>query len=229
MGYRICQDCKQCEYIYHLGKSHRSMGADGGTLIKRHEIAPENTEKQQQSRTVEDCANQWTHCALSGEKLHDPVVSDARGNIYNKTSILKYLLGESSHDLPPNSEIKQLRDLVELHREIESGKWVEPMTGKDIEREGSSVEFAYLAECGHISTWEILRSSSSCPTCATSYTTPIVLNPRRAEATTHNSERIKELKEQNLSHSLRPTKRQASRKRRAASSPEPESAKLQKS
>lgn len=202
------------------------MGADGGTIIKRHEIAPENNEKRQESALVADSLNKWTHCALSGEKLNDPVVSDARGNIYNKTSILKYLLGESSHKLPTNSEIKQLRDVVELHREIESGKWIEPITEKDIEREGTSVEFAYLAECGHISTWEILKKSSSCPTCATSYTTAVVLNPRRAEATTHNSERIKELQEQDLSHSLRPTKRQISRKRRAAGSPE--AAKLQR-
>lgn len=188
------------------------MGADGGSIIKRYELVPELDQKRS-NISENNFSSKWTQCALSDENLADPIVSDAQGYLYNKISILKYLLGESPHKLPVNSTIKQIRDVVELVREKKHGKWVEPVTQKDIEQNGASIEFAYLAECGHISTWEILQKSKSCPTCAASFEHIIVLNPGREEAKAHNSARQKSLTMLGLSHSLRPKKLSA-RKRR---------------
>lgn len=191
------------------------MGADGGSIIKRSELV--NDEERVEKDNIEDeNINIWTRCALTHEKLSDPLVSDSNGNIYNKIAILKYLLGEIGSPGPQISGIRQIRDVVELHRELDGTRWIDPVTRKDLEREGSSEEFAYIAECGHVSTWSVLSSSSCCPVCATSYSDTVVLNPRSAEAKEHNRKRQAQLTERGLSHSLRPTKKQGGRKRKKA-------------
>lgn len=46
-----------------------------------------------------------TQCALSRQQLAAPVVSDALGRLYNKDSVLKYLLARSSSNIPASSGV----------------------------------------------------------------------------------------------------------------------------
>lgn len=39
----------------------------------------------------------WTSCALSGDTLENPIVSDYIGNLCNKQSVIEYLLGRTGH------------------------------------------------------------------------------------------------------------------------------------
>lgn len=39
----------------------------------------------------------WTTCALSGQPLQPPVVACFLGNLYNKASVLEFLLARAGH------------------------------------------------------------------------------------------------------------------------------------
>lgn len=182
------------------------MGADGGSIAKRSELVKEG------DKTLTENPNElWTLCALSHERLQDPVVSDCNGSLYNKTAVLALLLGEFAGRAV--TAIAQIRDVVELHRDIERGHWMEPISGKNLETEGFSEKFAYLAECGHIAPANVLVKGSHCPLCEIGYRDMVIINPRTADSRQRNAARIERLLREGLSNSLRPAKKPAKRKR----------------
>ena len=63
-----------------------------------------------------ELASKWRYCALNSEKLRKPIVSCQLGKLYNKQSIIEYLLNKD--DFKSNqivNHIRNLKDIKELN------------------------------------------------------------------------------------------------------------------
>lgn len=88
------------------------MGCDGGTIPKRDELVRTKQRGEQKDREAELIAK-WRHCALTANKLLEPIVACDLGRLYNKVSIIEYLLNKDS---APNAEVaKHIRNLKDVH------------------------------------------------------------------------------------------------------------------
>jgi len=93
------------------------MGGDGGTCCKRRDIMTKTyQEKRKQDRDYEVNAL-WTFCSISGKQLKRPIVSCELGRLYNKDSILEFLLdrGKQPEETQRRlAHIKRMKDVKEL-------------------------------------------------------------------------------------------------------------------
>ena len=104
------------------------MGNDGGSIPKRRELVKEAakapTAAQIKETRAESQEHAWNHCALSSKPLAAPVVSDCLGTLYNKDSVLEFLLAEEgSAEKVKGKEVlggrvKGLKDVVEVKFEV---------------------------------------------------------------------------------------------------------------
>ncbi|SCU86170.1 LADA_0D12750g1_1 [Lachancea dasiensis] len=200
------------------------MGNDGGSIsrVKALQIAKADShDKLQNSESQRfDTASKWSVCRLTSLPLQLPLVSDYQGNIFNKESVLEWLLTPDREDYTADqirlfAHIKSLKDVVELHNMIPEA----PDGGKaalrcDVGDEiwgKSSGSFAYVTDCGHVLPLRMLRQD--CPVCNVkcSDSNIIVLNPKPDQLSTLES-RMRELRQKGLTHSGKPLK---TKKRRA--------------
>ncbi|KAG6894940.1 hypothetical protein C0992_003847 [Termitomyces sp. T32_za158] len=72
------------------------MGNDGGSIPDRRDLV-RNRPKAEQADRANQTRARWFFCALSKRKLEEPVVSCALGKLYNKDSIIEYLLDKSAY------------------------------------------------------------------------------------------------------------------------------------
>ncbi|KAI0960956.1 hypothetical protein AcV7_000190 [Taiwanofungus camphoratus] len=72
------------------------MGNDGGSIPDRRDLV-RNKPKAEQADKANQTRARWFFCALSKRPLQEPVVSCALGKLYNKDSILEYLLDKSAY------------------------------------------------------------------------------------------------------------------------------------
>lgn len=104
----------------------------------------------------------WSTCQLSRKPLSSPVVSDSLGRLYNKDSIIEWLLrgqeafGDGDEIL--EGRVKSLRDVVEVNFEsieedtkadsenARSERWVCSISRKEL---GPGVKAVYIVPCGH--------------------------------------------------------------------------------
>lgn len=99
----------------------------------------------------------WSTCPLSKKPLTSPIVSDSSGKLYNKDSILEWLLrgteafGDGEEVL--GGRVKSLKDIQEVKFEVlkEEGekkaeRWICPVSRKEL---GPGVRSVYLIPCGH--------------------------------------------------------------------------------
>ena len=96
------------------------MGCDGGTIPKRDELVRTKQKKEQTDKSIELVAK-WQFCAISSNKLVEPIVSCELGRLYNKDAVIEYLLDKSS---TPNGSlvqhIRSLKDVTPLNLTIKS-------------------------------------------------------------------------------------------------------------
>ncbi|KAL5118037.1 Replication termination factor 2 [Pleosporales sp. CAS-2024a] len=108
------------------------MGNDGGSIPKRRELVKEAAKAltcaQVKEAQNEQQAYGWTTDPLTRKPLATPVVSDAAGVLYNKDSIIEYLLKEDGPEKAEmgkvagvvkalgsfGSRVKGLKDVVEI-------------------------------------------------------------------------------------------------------------------
>ncbi|KAA8642131.1 hypothetical protein EYZ11_008966 [Aspergillus tanneri] len=206
------------------------MGNDGGSIPTRRELVreaarnPSATQVKEAQRELQE--HFWTTCPLSHKPLMRPVVSDSGGNLYNKDAILKYLLpGDETNGISSKVDceetlggrVKGLRDVVELHFEIDTersghpstkhGKregWICPVTAKQL---GASVKSVYLVPCGHVFSEEAIRQikDDKCLQCNETYTEDNVIPilPTRDSDKQRLTARSQKLSDQGLTHSLK--------------------------
>jgi hypothetical protein len=156
------------------------MGNDGGSIPKRRELVKEAA-KALTSAQLKEAQNEqqeygWNTDPLTRKILAAPVVSDAAGILYNKDSIIEYLLKEDGAEKAEmgkvagvkgtveggfaelgtfGDRVKSLKDVVEVKFEVGEGarelggrgeKWVCPITGKEL---GPGAKGVYIVPCGH--------------------------------------------------------------------------------
>ena len=136
-------------------------------LVK--EAARDRTTAQVKETQQEQQEYSWTTCPLSHRALTQPVVSDCAGRLYNKDTILEYLLpaddgaaesSKSDQDQVLQGQVKSLRDVVEVKFKVDKDEvdqkmgradqrreqWICPVTEKAL---GPGVRVVYLVPCGH--------------------------------------------------------------------------------
>lgn len=148
-------------------------------LVREAARAPSTAQlKETQREQQEHC---WTTCPLSHKALARPIVSDSVGNLYNKDAVLQFLLpGDDGEGISSKSDceevlcgrVKSLRDVVELHFEVDTELsehpsdrvnahrhqrregWICPITAKPL---GPGMKAVYLVPCGHVFAEEAIR------------------------------------------------------------------------
>ncbi|KAJ1947052.1 Replication termination factor 2 [Kickxella alabastrina] len=144
------------------------MGNDGGSIPRRSELVREKKKDEKADRKNQLQA-MTTNCSLSKRPLRQPIVSDALGRLYNRESVLEYLLdnrafGDGSQIC---AHIKGLKDIKTLQlkdnpslskhgsrdstspvsgpEEAEEARFVCPVTMKEM---NGNLPFEFAWSCG---------------------------------------------------------------------------------
>lgn len=170
------------------------MGNDGGSIPKRRELVKEAakalTTTQAKEQLTEQQEYHWSTCPLSRKPLATPVVSDAAGTLYNKDSVIEFLLSEDGREKEESGKVadvrsegqftdlgcagdrlKGLKDVVEVKFELgkeekregsgRSENWVCPITGREL---GPGAKAVYIVPCGHAFAGSVVKevAGSAC-------------------------------------------------------------------
>ncbi|KAF8645055.1 hypothetical protein AX16_008113 [Volvariella volvacea WC 439] len=135
------------------------MGNDGGSIPDRRDLVRTKAKAEQLDKANHTRAR-WFFCALSKLKLQEPIVSCELGGLYNKDSIIEYLLDNSSYGDGEEicGHIRSLKDVRTLKLTLntapvspdesnsaERAQFVCPLTMKEM---NGSQPFIYLNSCG---------------------------------------------------------------------------------
>lgn len=161
-------------------------------------------------------SGKWSTCHLTNKALHSPIVSDYKGNLYNKDSILEYLLDPESITTNQKvlvNHITSLKDVVEIkiQQDDTNDEFLCPITGDVFGSNGN--KYVYLVKCGDAFAEkclkEISKDEGKCPVCNENYDDQdiIVMNSSIKEDLIRLEQRLESLKSQNLTHSLKKLKK----------------------
>jgi len=138
------------------------MGNDGGSIPDRRDLVKTKAKAEQADKANQTRAR-WFFCALSKRKLQEPVVACELGKLYNKDSIIEFLLDKSAYgdgeiicghirslkdvkqltlspNTTPKAESKQLTD-----DSMDRPQFICPFTMKEM---NGSQPFIYIRTCG---------------------------------------------------------------------------------
>lgn len=162
---------------------------------------------EQDLRQFQD-ASVWTCCRLTNKRLRVPIVSDCKGNLLNKESVLEWLLTPEREDFNQEqieqfAHIKRLNDVVDLNGIQETEKGFRCEFSGDI-LGGKNVKFIYLTSCGDVlpkSSLELSAKIKQCPQCEKPYEElgVITINPSSQELEVLD-DRIHKLEKMNVHH-----------------------------
>jgi len=149
------------------------MGNDGGSIPDRRDLV-RNKPKAEQADKANQTRARWFFCALSKRKLQEPVVSCALGKLYNKDSIIEFLLDKSAYGDGQKicGHIRSLKDVktltltpnpapISTDQQAESSErpqFVCPLTFKEI---NGVQPFVYISTCGCVFSQAGLRTVAS--------------------------------------------------------------------
>ncbi|KAF2028008.1 hypothetical protein EK21DRAFT_102098 [Setomelanomma holmii] len=179
------------------------MGNDGGSIPKRRELVKEAA-KSLTAAQIKEAQNEqqeygWTTDPLTRKPLARPVVSDAAGILYNKDSIIEFLLkpeddrekdemrkvggvkGVSEGGFAElgtfGDRVKGLKDVVEVQFEVVEGQRELSARGEKWVCPITGVELGpgskacYLVPCGHAYAGSVVREvkGEKCLQCSEAY------------------------------------------------------------
>eukprot|EP01048_Picozoa_sp_COSAG05_P007006 COSAG05_NODE_478_length_9434_cov_5.178897_12_plen_427_part_00 len=207
------------------------MGLDGGTFATRADILRRSSWKLAQAdsswstrggalnrgalnKTTETASEadlariRWSTCALSGNELREPVVACGLGALYNRESVLEYLVGQLQ--FPYNNKeaieksfghLKKISSVFPLEL-----TWGEPEPDTSVAAGARAMiscplihlpadgryPFVVLRPCNHVLSQRALRSvqdpqqqqQQTCPVCGEMYTVTITLNGTAEDVST---------------------------------------------
>jgi hypothetical protein len=215
------------------GRTTDAMGNDGGSIPTRRELVkeaardPTTTEIKQSQNERQEYA--WSTDPITRKPLSPPVVSDSNGKLYNKESIIEYLLPsddatttKADADSVLLGSVKSLKDVVEIKFDIDTNAakdnknpWKCPVTG---ERLGPAEKAVYLVPCGHAFSATAIKevSGERCVTCDQEYASNdiIPILPTTPEDIARLSLRVKTLKEKGLAHSLKKAAKESKKRKK---------------
>jgi hypothetical protein len=209
-----------------------NMGNDGGSIPTRRELVKEAarnpTTAQLKETALEQQTYLWSTDPISREPLSSPVVSDAAGKLFNKATILEFLV-ESKRKEDAERElggrVTGLRDVVEVKFTVDDAEkekevWVCPVTG---DRLGPGSKGVYIVPCGHAFSGSAIKEVTSgtegerkCLTCEAPYAENdvIPIAPITDTEVARLLLRIKTLREKGLAHSLKKLPKESKDKKR---------------
>lgn len=128
------------------------MGCDGGSIPRRSEMV-KTKGKSESVNESDGLKTQWTCCFISKKPLERPVVACKLGRLYNKESVVMFLLNRDGEVDPTlASELSHLKSLKgsfincnSLRKEESSEYFVCPVTGREMN--GKS-RFYVTKSCG---------------------------------------------------------------------------------
>eukprot|EP00124_Ichthyophonus_hoferi_P001666 Ihof_evm6s93 gene=Ihof_evmTU6s93 len=88
------------------------MGADGGTMPTRDEMIKMKKKAKKVDKDV-DIEARWRRCYLSAAILKEPIVACGAGRLYNKDTIIEYLLDKAKF-LDQATLVKHIRGLKDI-------------------------------------------------------------------------------------------------------------------
>jgi hypothetical protein len=198
------------------------MGNDGGSIPTRRELVKEAARNPTSAELKESQQQQqeygWSTDPITRKPLSTRIVSDANGKLYNKESIIEYLLADdNATTLKADAEkvlqgaVKSLKDVVDVKFDTDSNAekdsknpWKCPITG---ERLGPAVQAVYLVPCGHAFSSTAIKevSGERCVSCDEEYAPNdiIPILPFLPTDISRLTLRLKTLKEKGLAHSLK--------------------------
>ena len=206
------------------------MGNDGGSIPKRRELVKEAARDPTASEIKEARQEQqeyhWTIDPISQEPLAIPIVADCNGQLYNKATILEFLVeGSRKEDAEAATQgtVKSLKDVVQVNFEVDSDApkdlktqtWKCPVTGSKL---GPGSKAIFIVPCGHAFSGVAIKevSGEKCMTCDTAYASNdiIPILPVSETDIARLTLRMKTLQEKGLTHSLKAASGSKKRKKR---------------
>lgn len=194
------------------------MGNDGGSIPTRRELVKEAAKNKSTTELKQSQHEQqeyhWTTDPVSQKPLAQPVVSDCNGKLYNKITILEYLVegGAKIESVASQKDIVH----VKFDGDESSDSWKCPITGDKL---GPGSKAIYIVPCGHAFSGHAIKevSSDKCPTCDAEYAPNdlIPILPTTESDIARLSLRMKELSEKGLTHCLKKASGSKKRKNRA--------------
>lgn len=195
------------------------MGNDGGSIPTRRELVKEVARNRTTAEMKESQHEQqeyaWTTDPISQQQLAQPIVSDSSGKLYNKATILEYLVEsarkEDAYKITEGA-LKSLKDVVEVKfdtgADVPVGSayeaWRCPVTGDKL---GPGSKAVYIVPCGHAFSGAAIKEilGEKCITCDTEYAANDVIPilPYLDTDIARLSLRVKTLQEKGLTHSLK--------------------------
>jgi hypothetical protein len=200
------------------------MGNDGGSIPTRRELVKEAARNPSAAQVKESQHEQqqyqWTTDPVSRAPLEPPIVSDCTGKLYNKATVLEYLVeGTLKEDFERETQgaVKSLKDVVEVRFEQDDdGKgWKCPITGESL---GPGSKAVYVVPCGHAFSGAAVKevAGERCLSCDAEYASNDVvpINSLLETDVARLSLRAKTLQEKGLAHSLKKAPGEKSKKRK---------------
>ncbi|XP_050403770.1 replication termination factor 2 [Patella vulgata] len=162
------------------------MGCDGGTIPTRDELV-KTKKKPEQKDKASELAVKWKHCSISLEPLHKPILACELGRLYNKESVLEFLIDKSKFDFADQfNHLRGLRDLKELNLsenpafkgiiaekgdayiDTQTSEYICPVVGTEL---SGKYRFCYIWTCGCVLSERALKEIKSevCHKCGHTY------------------------------------------------------------
>uniref|UniRef100_A0A1A9WZX0 Replication termination factor 2 n=1 Tax=Glossina brevipalpis TaxID=37001 RepID=A0A1A9WZX0_9MUSC len=88
------------------------MGCDGGTIPRRDELVRVKKKPEQKDKDAER-EFRWLHCALTQQRLEEPIVICGLGRLYSKQNIIEQLL-EKGKTPDTIKHIRSMKDIKQL-------------------------------------------------------------------------------------------------------------------
>ena len=119
------------------------MGNDGGSIPDRTSKIRVKKRKRRINR-VEIQKTKSNLCSMTKEQLRKPIVGDRLGQLYNKTSVIEYLLNKNKSK--GFEHIKSLKNVKELKCEINDNGYIQcPISQEEF---SGLNKFFFLWTCG---------------------------------------------------------------------------------
>lgn len=208
------------------------MGNDGGSIPTRRELVKEAARNPSAAQVKESQHEQqeyqWSTDPISRLPLEPPIVSDSSGKLYNKATILEYLVeGTRKEDAERETQgaVKSLKDIIEVKFELDTDAdgssaekkraWKCPVTGDKL---GPGSKAVYIVPCGHAFSGAAIKevSGEKCLSCDVEYASNdiIPINSLVNTDVARLSLRAKTLQEKGLTHSLKKAPGSGGKKRK---------------
>ena len=144
------------------------MGCDGGSIPRRSEMV-KTKGKNEIIDESESLKTQWTCCFISKKLLEKPVVACKLGRLYNKESVVMYLLDKDGIEPTLANELSHLKSLKSsvincnnLKKEESSDYFACPITGREM---NGKCKFYVTKFCGCIISEQAINQFPNTKTC----------------------------------------------------------------